>query len=141
MAHRTMLEIQNRTPHVMTWAHLERTNAPGGETPRNLLAEALPSRFGRILGEVDPGTARLVCGFADDERPDAVVGPRFELEPGGAISACVLHDERSGPTIQCVDARARGEGEGEPAGPYRWNGRRGRTHDKQGRRLRAGGRR
>lgn len=139
MSRRTMLEIQNRTPHVMTWAHLEREDAPAGSAPRNLLSVGLPPYRGRIVGEVDPGRARLVCGFETGERTESVVGPPFLLEPGGAVSARVREGERAGPTIECTDARARQEGEGAPAGPYRWNGRRGRTRDKRGRRLRTGG--
>jgi len=141
MSRRTMLEIQNRTPHTMTWAHLEREGVPPGTPPRNLLAEGLPPRRGRVIGEVEPGTARLVCGFEVDGQRVSAVGPRFVLEPGGAISACVLHDDRTGFRIACDDAFARRDGEGEPAGPYRWNGRRGRSRDKRGRRLGAGGRR
>lgn len=139
MSRRTMLEIQNRTPYAMSWAHLEREDAPRGTTARNLLTEGLPSRRGRVVGEVEPGPARLVCGLETGDRAESVVGPRFVLEAGGATSACVRWDERAGFTVECADARAHATGEGEPAGPYRWNGRRGRSHDKRGRRLRAGG--
>ena len=138
MSRRTMLEIQNRTPHVMTWAHLEREDAPRGSVPRNLLVEGLPSRRGRVVGEVEPGPARLVCGLETGERTESVVGPRFVLEPGGAISACARYEDAAGFTVECTPAHARTEGHGEPAGPYRWNGRRGRTHDKHGRRLQGG---
>lgn len=136
----TMLEIQNLTPYALTWAHLEREGAPRTAPPRNLLVEGLPPRRGRVVGEVEPGVARLVCGFEADGRTEgpSVVGPRIVLERGGATSACVQHDDRTGFSVECVDAHARGEGEGEPAGPYRWNGRRGRSHDKHGRRLQGG---
>ena len=139
MSRRTMLEIQNRTPHPMTWAHLEREGAPPEGTPRNLLDHGIPPRRGRVVGEVEPGIARLVCGLEVDGQRTSVVGTRFELLPGGAVSACVTSADRGELRIECVDARAPTDGEGEPVGPYRWNGRRGRSHDKRGRRLRAGG--
>lgn len=140
MSRKTMLEIQNRTPHPMTWVHLEREDDPRGSAPRNLLAGGLAARRGLVIGEVEPGPVRLVCGLETGERPESVVGPRFVLEPGGATSACVFHDERGGLSVACVDARARApaDGEGEPAGPYLWDGRRGRSHDKRGQRLRGG---
>lgn len=135
MEGRHVLEIQNRTPFVLTWAHLERDGAPPGEAPENLLADALSPHRGRVVGEVDPGTCRLVCGFAPDAEPSSFVGPRLALGPGGATSACILHDAERGFSCDALDARAP-DGEGDIAGPYLWNGRRGRERDKRGRRLR-----
>jgi len=132
---RHVLEIQNRTPFALTWAHLERDGAPPGGSPRNLLASTVAPHRGRLVGEVEPGTCRLVCGFASDGESPSYVGPRFTLAPDAATSACVRYDAERGFAFDALDARP-GDGEGSPAGLYRWNGRRGRETDKRGRRMR-----
>lgn len=130
------LEVQNRTPFPLTWAHLERRGRPTGEAPRNLLPATLPPHRGIVLGGIEAGSVHLVCGFHTEDHPERehVVGPRLDLGPDDAWSACVGSDEKDGFTIRCRDAKTRaGDSgrEGRPAGPYEWNGRRGRSHLKR----------
>ena len=141
------VEIQNRTPFPMTWAHFEREDAPPGHAYRNLLDAALPTRRGRVFEAIEAGRVRLVCGLETggllDRAREHAVGAIHTLVPEAAVSACVEYDEARGFSVRTEDAHTRpGEdaARGRPVGPYRWNGRRGRARAKDGRRLAGDGR-
>lgn len=127
------IEIQNRTRYPLTWAHLDTEGERPGQAPINLLDATLPPRRGRVIDGGEAGVKRLVCGLHTEGRleQERIVSRAFTLEAGTATSACLLEDREGEISLTWHDARASEDGEGRPAGPYRWNGRRGRRTPKQ----------